>query len=272
MNNFINICALVSILFACQNTNRPEDTALKTSALANDGSDIKEKSDKIYQYSIWRAFINLIYDGEITINELKQHGNIGLGSYSTLSGELVMVDGKPYKIPESGNVEIASDDETLAFTTATYFDNDTSFNLSGKLNPEELESKLDETLPSQNEFYAFKIHGTFETIKLGGIAKQEKPYEKGLDELIPERPTYEATDIAGTIVGFYEPEFVGDLGSQGYHFHFISDNEEYGGHLMEFSTSALEVQVDKITGFTFDLPETEAYRNVELDKEFQYSN
>ena len=39
-----------------------------------------------------------------------------------------------------------------------------------------LRSKIDEALPSKNQFYAFRIRGDFGYMKCGGVQKQEKPY------------------------------------------------------------------------------------------------
>jgi acetolactate decarboxylase len=108
-------------------------------------------------------------------------------------------------------------------------------------------------------------------MKCGGLTKQEQPFEEGLDVLIPNRPVFEAENISGTMVGFYCPKFIGNINVAGYHFHFISDDKKFGGHVMEYeSNGKLSVALDKMNNYHFYLPDNDAYENVRLEKEFQY--
>lgn len=125
-------------------------------------------------------------------------------------------------------------------------------------------------MPSKNMFYGFKIRGKFKNIKCGGLHKQELPFKEGLDVLIPNRPIFKAQDIEGTMVGFYCPEFIGQINVAGYHLHFISDDKKFGGHVMEFEATSLDVAMDEMYEYQFVLPNTDAYRNVGFDAQFQY--
>ena len=109
---------------------------------------------------------------------------------------------------------------------------------------------------------------------MGGLTKQERPFKEGLDVLIPERPIFEGKNVKGTIVGFYCPDFIGQINVAGYHLHFVatSDDKKLAGHVMEFDAKNLEVQMDYMSKYEFVLPESEDFYNVSLDKEFQYGN
>ncbi len=229
-----------------------------------------EHSDKFYHYSIWYGFVNMVFEGNLTVSELKKQGDIGLGSYSLLDGELIMLDGKSYQAREDGSVLIASDSQKIVYANATFFDVDQTLKIAGSINYDTLINTITNALPSQNMFYAFKIKGKFDYIKLGGLHRQEKPFMKGLDVLIPNRPIFEGRNVQGTLVGFFCPDFIGNINVAGFHFHFISNDEKLGGHAMEFETKSLEVNIDEMNEYNFVLPDTEAYRNVGFEKEFQY--
>ena len=47
----------------------------KTTAKA--GGDAK--ANTLFQYNIWAAFVNRVFDGSLTVKELKLKGDIGLG-------------------------------------------------------------------------------------------------------------------------------------------------------------------------------------------------
>jgi acetolactate decarboxylase len=261
----ITISFILFCLFSCTQNNDKEEKHAPTNELQT------AKPDTYYQYSIWWAFVNKVFDGDLTVSELKQRGDIGLGSFDFLDGEMVMLDGIPYRIRENGEITEGKDEEEIVYANAAFFENDESIIIPEPVNSEGLRNAINFGLPSHNYFYAFKIHGVFSTLKLGGLNKQSKPFVDGLDVLIPNRPVFKGENITGTMIGFYCPEFIGNINVAGYHFHFISDDKKMGGHVMEFqSEGQLEVQTDKMNDYHFALPDNQDFENVKLDKEFQY--
>lgn len=261
-------------LFMVSCHNKPEKAA--TNEIENktiDAPEAKtENEDTFYQYSIWFAFVNKVFDGNLTVKELKTHGDVGLGSFDFLDGELVMLDGVPYRIRENGEVSVGQDHDEIVYADAAFFTKEDGYNIEETLKFSDLASKLDAKKKSPHYFYIYKIHGTFKHIKLGGVPKVERPFTDGLDVLIPNRPVFDAEDISGTLVGFYCPDYIGNINAKGHHFHFISDDKKWGGHVMDFeSASTLEVQYDTKTKYEFDLPVSKEFENVDLSKEFQYN-
>lgn len=230
-----------------------------------------KKNDTFFQYSNWRAFVNRVFDGDLTVKQMVERGDIGLGSYDFLDGEMIMVDSVPYRIREDGEVTVAKDDDQLVYVNATHFEADVSQTFKSVGNYEEFRGRLNSQLGSKNYFYAFRVNATFSNIKLGGLNKQKKPFDKGLDVLIPNRPVFESEKVKGTMIGFFCPDFIGDINVAGYHFHFISDDRKLGGHVMEFeSATDISVEIDRMRSYQFLLPATEEYSKVDPKKEFQY--
>lgn len=114
--------------------------------------------------------------------------------------------------------------------------------------------------PSPNLFYAFRITGEFDYIKCGGSNIQEKPYNKSLTQMLVSRPVYEGQNIKGTLLGFWCPEYIGDINTSGFHLHFISDDHKIGGHLMEFNAKSLLIGYDMKLEYRILLPDTEIFR------------
>lgn len=251
--------ALVFFVFGCTTQESPQSTIENSS-----------NKDTFYQYNIWWGFVNKVFDGDLTVKQLKTKGDIGLGSYTQLDGELVMLDGIPYRIREDGSVTVPEDDDKIVYVDAAYFEPDASFEINQSINFDSLRSLINEQLPTLNQFYSFLIKGEFSFMKCGGLNKQEKPYTDGLDVLIPNRPVFERNNVKGTIVGFYCPEFIGNINVAGYHFHFISDDKQFGGHVMALETNHVTVEYDPLLEYHFALPGSEDFYNVSMEKEFQY--
>lgn len=214
--------------------------------------------DALYQYAVLASLNNGIYDGDLTIGELKEKGDIGLGTYNAMDGEMVMVDGVCYQVLKSGIVE-ASDEMTTPYAVITFFDHDVSFQINETVDYPKLKKTIEDQLPSRNYFYAFKIKGHFETIHCGGAPKQTKPYVNTLADIIAVRPQYKKENVNGTIVGFWCPAYVGEVTLAGFHLHFISDDLSVGGHLLEFKSSQLQISYDVIKKMTFDLQDNEEF-------------
>lgn len=260
MRNALLVIGMGLAMIACQPKTKVESSE----------APVLEKNT-FYQYNIWWGFVNKVFDGDMTVAQLKKRGDIGLGSYTQLDGELIMLDGIPYRVREDGTVSVPEDDEQIVYVDAAFFEPESSFEV-GEINYDSLRTLINTQLPSLNQFYTFRIKGDFKYVKCGGLHKQEKPYDDGLDVLIPKRPVFEKENFTGTIVGFFCPEFIGNINVAGYHFHFIADDKSFGGHVMEFEAKNLQVELDPLLDYHFTLPGSSDFLNVTLDKEFQYEN
>jgi acetolactate decarboxylase len=260
MKNYAILLYLILFSMACNN-------ALPPGAKNSVGDKVE---NEFYHYSIWAALVNKIYDGNLTVKEAKMHGDIGIGSYNGVDGELVMMDEILYQIPSSGKVKVASDSMRIPYLNTTFFNKEISYDLNDRMNYDSLRKKIQFHFPSRNFFYAFKIHGEFDTLKLGSMQKQERPYLQSLDSLLPNRPKFDHTNISGTMVGFWCPDFIGDINVAGFHLHFLSDDKKTGGHVLEFTGKNFKVDMDKLTSYRFILPDTEDYEKVNLEKKYQY--
>jgi acetolactate decarboxylase len=183
-----------------------------------------------------------------------------------------MTDGIAYRIREDASVSIAQDVDEIVYADAVYFKEDINFPVSSSISYDSLKKVLDKGLPSINNFYAFKITGTFDSITLGGLHKQTLPFTKGLDVLIPGRPVFRGANVKGTMIGFFCPQFIGDINAAGYHFHFISDDKKLGGHVMEITaTKEITVRQQKLLDYEFRLVDGRGFDTVRFDRQFQYN-
>jgi acetolactate decarboxylase len=222
-------------------------------------------SDQVFQYSLFTALANSIYDGNFTVAEVKENGDLGLGTYNGLNGEMIVCNGKVYQCLADGTVRQPDNSELVPFTVLKFFEADKSLTITDTTTYPEMKNMIENKLSSANFIYAFKISGTFEYLKCGSADKQEKPYTNTLSEAIAERPTFEWENITGTMVGFWFPEYVGGVNIPGFHLHFISGDEQKAGHVLEFRASNLEIGIDMSSDFQFVLPETGDFKTKVFD-------
>jgi len=207
----------------------------------------------LYQISTINALLQGVYDGKLTIKDLKEHGDFGIGTLNGLDGELIGLDGDYYQIKADGQVLKLKGDVQVPFATSLHFKPDSSVELHD-LDYGNLQKSLDEIKNDKNYFYAVRIDGVFTNVKTRAIPKQSKPY-KTLAEAAKFQHVFEFNNIKGTIVGFWCPQYVNGINVPGYHLHFISEDRKFGGHVLTTDLIAGKVQIARINDFTMELPQ-----------------
>lgn len=227
-------------------------------------SDTQSLYDSLTQVSTIDAVLNGLYDGVVTYGELKDYGDFGTGTFDGLDGEMIALDGEFYQVKADGVAYPVVDTMSAPFAAVTFFDTDCELPVHTGMNYSQIQDLLaDATQNRKNIFHAVKIEGTFEYVKTRSLPGQEKPYPP-LVEVTAQQPIFEFSDVSGTIVGFYSPDYVGGLNVPGYHLHFITEDRTSGGHLLEFTITDARLTVDYIPTVSIILPDTEEFNSLDL--------
>lgn len=234
-------------------------------------SSNQDEADRetIYQVALLQSLTQGYYDGIIKTSELKKHGDIGIGTFEGVNGEMIVLDGKVYQALSDGSVKEASDDETIPFSNVTFFDKDGSKELLGVNDINELKGKLNDIVDKngKNLFYFVKVNGSFNEMKVRSELKQEKPYRTLDEALKTDQREFTYDNITGTVVALYCPDYMGGLNTPGWHFHFISDDKTKGGHVLELKFDKATVEYDATPGFDMILTNTADFQKMELSKD-----
>lgn len=223
---------------------------------------------KLFQHSTIGALMVGMFEGTYQLDELLEKGNLGIGTLHGLDGELVIVDDRAYQVTVEGEVVELSGDEMTPYAAVTAFDTENEFTIQGKKMKDSLQEKLLEHFSSQNIFQAVKISGIFDFMHCRSVEKQEKPYPKLVD-VAADQAEFKRESISGIIVGFYTPEIFGGVSVPGFHLHFLSEEKDFGGHVLDFSIEEGNVEWQGITMLEQHFPvEDESFMTEKMD----YSN
>ncbi|MDF1678423.1 MAG: acetolactate decarboxylase [Legionellaceae bacterium] len=219
---------------------------------------------KLYQYSHFLAVNRGLYDGDLSIEALTQQGNIGLGTFNALDGELVVIDGVCYQCAEGNQVRRADASALMpwaavsSFTTARK-----TATVADTADLPALTSQLLTHAGSSNYPYVFQLHGVFHQITIASAPKQEKPYAS-IETVIEQSTQLETGPIHATLVGFYAPDFMFPIKGKGLHLHCVSDDQAFGGHVLDVHVKAADVSFEAITKFDIELPRHELYAKTDM--------
>ncbi len=224
--------------------------------------------DILFQVSTIDALLQGVFDGFYSFDDLMTHGDFGIGTFDSLDGEMVALDGDYYQVKADGVAYPVQGNTTTPFSTVTYFQADQTIAIENAGNFSQLSSQLDKKLPSKNMFYAIRIDGTFPYVKTRSVPRQEKPYPR-LADATKNQSVFEFSNVTGTVVGIWAPEFSKGLNVAGYHLHFITADRKAGGHILDLQVDKAEAKVDITPGFAMQLPTTGDFYNVDLTQDLQ---
>ena len=229
---------------------------------------LNNNDDSMYQVSLMQAFMHGEYNGVITVGDFKTHGDIGLGTFEGVNGEMIVLDGVVYQAAADGSINVMPDNETIPFATITRFNEDQKIPAITAKDFNDLTSQLDNEIKKYgpNNMYVVKLKGDFSNITVRSVEKQEKPYKEFTDVAAVDQKVFNHTDQTGTLVAVYFPEYMNELNMHGWHLHFLSDDKETGGHVLGVNDFTGSGQIDEIHEFNMILPTDDSFAKMNSPK------
>jgi acetolactate decarboxylase len=207
---------------------------------------------RIYLSSPVNALVEGIYEQNVPLTEIQKHGDFGLGTFNDLDGEMVLLDGQVYRVGGDGTVSQVAPTVKTPFACVTFYQSMSYENSPGEMNYPQFLNWLTNLMPSPNLFYAFRIEGRFKKVKTRSVPKQAN--YRPLVEVTKDQPEFHFQDVAGTLVGFFTPTFMASLSVPGIHLHFLSDDRQKGGHLLECEITQARAEIQFLYTLELGLP------------------
>ncbi|WP_165224705.1 acetolactate decarboxylase [Aquisphaera insulae] len=219
----------------------------------------------LYQLSTAGALVEGIYRGETTVARLRQHGDLGLGTFEGLDGEMVVVDGHFFQVRSDGTVSEVGDTASSPYAVLTKFDPGPPTPISNCSSLGELEEELDRLRTSDNLFYAFRVDGLFSRVRTRAVPRT--PDGVPLVAAAAHQPEFHLADVRGTIVGFWSPAYFKTLTVPGYHLHFLNEDRNAGGHLLDCAGRELIARVERESNLRLSLPRSTAFLDADFHRD-----
>jgi acetolactate decarboxylase len=218
----------------------------------------------LFQVSTSGALVEGISQGVVTVGELKRRGDLGLGTFADLDGEMVVVDGRFWRVPGDGAVREASDSDLAPFAVVTSFRPERNLEFASVVSIDDLLRQLDRLRTSNNLFFAVRIDGRFSRMRARAVCKKAGV---SLVDAAANQAEFDLHEIAGTIVGFWTPEYAKAVNIAGWHLHFLSEDRSAGGHVLDLTGSTLKTQVQHLDDFRMAIPESLEFLKADLTRD-----
>ena len=118
----------------------------------------------LYQVSTAVALVEGVYEGAVSVGTLRDHGDLGLGTFANLDGEMVILDGRFFQIRSDGSVRECADDVLTPFAAIARFAPDAEATLERASTLSDLASSFDGLRHSDNIFFALRVDGHFDYV------------------------------------------------------------------------------------------------------------
>jgi acetolactate decarboxylase len=207
---------------------------------------------ELFQTSTVKALLDGAFDGDVTLAEVLEHGNLGLGTLDGLDGELIVLDGAVWKANIDCTLSVPALSRTTPYAVVVPFSPGEGLTLPGPLSESELEGQLGDALSARRPV-AIRIDGEFERVHVRSVPKQRRPYPT-LAQAIEMQHVCELRNVRGTMMGFCFPDALDGIEIVGAHLHFITDDRTRGGHVLSYLLRSGTAQVDRAQLLHVELP------------------
>jgi acetolactate decarboxylase len=208
---------------------------------------------ELFQTSTVQALLAGAFDGDVTLAEVLEHGDLGLGTLDGLDGELIVLDGEAWKAELDGTLVRPDTSRTTPYAVVVQFSPGSPLHLSGPFADGELEARLGGRLAAATRPTAIRLDGHFQSVHVRSVPKQQRPYP-ALAEVIAQQQVTELSDVAGTMMGFCFPDALDGIEMVGSHLHFVTEDRTRGGHVLSYTLLEATAHLDAATALHVELP------------------
>ncbi len=225
------------------------------------------KSNKIYQASTLQALALGYTRPVITVRELLDHGDTGLGTFENVDGEMIVIDGVCYQAKQNGSVVRTSEDAGVPFAVSGFVNEGRRFEIGEMPDIESIKQELTIRIEENfglNSIHIARIDGWFETVHARAGAPYRSQHVSLKNILSKTQKDFTFERLEGTLVCVYYPDYMDGINASGWHLHFISKDRKLGGHVFRVAMGSGECLLQKMDRIEIQLPREAAFDTYSL--------
>ena len=203
----------------------------------------------------------------VSVEAFLQHGDIGLGTFEDVDGEMILLDGKCYRALEDGAVVEAAPEMGVPFAVTTFFKQGKSIEIQEIEGMDDLKKLLDLKIEEDfglNSMHVVRIEGSFSKVCARSESGYHSQHVSLKDILKKTQKDFVFHDIGGTLVCVYFPDYMDGINAPGWHLHFLSEDKLKGGHVFDLKMKQGRALFNKINRIQIELPNTPSFDTYSL--------
>lgn len=219
--------------------------------------------NQVVQFGTMQMLVESLLDGFVSTKDVLSAGDFGIGTGEGVDGELIIIDGVAYQIDGEGQVHEVGPDFPIAFGNVHKGDFEFLKEYED-ITLKELQDEIVKEVKTKSLFFAFKIEGDFDAVQTRSANKSTRPWPS-LSQIAEGQNVFDTTDTDGIMVGYYSPKLFQGAAVPGFHQHYLSNDHDFGGHVLGAKLKHVKVSVQMLSGLDLRLPAENAdYRAADL--------
>lgn len=216
------------------------------------------KELKMYQVATLQSLALGYTKSVITVGELLKHGDIGLGTFEGVDGEMIVLDGNCYQAIADGTVFEAPAEKGVPFCAVSHMLNETAFNLGKTKDIDALKTALDILIDERfelNSMHVVRLDSCFTRVMARSETGKTSHHVELKNLLEDNQQDFCFDNIEGTLVCLYFPDYMDGINAPGWHLHFVSKDRKKGGHVFDVCFEKAAAAITTISSIEIKLPE-----------------
>ena len=210
--------------------------------------------DAVHQLQLAHVLLDGGFDGVATLAEALAGGDHGLGTVDRLDGELVVVDGEPWRVDWHGTAELMTPDTRTPFAIVSTLDSPITRRLQD-VDLDQLKIIVEELVDDAGAIASVRLEGSFSRVLVRSVKPQDPPYRTYAEVCASDEVRWEHIPFYGVFVGFRFPDLEPGVAIAGLHLHGLDNLRTTGGHNYELHVRDAKLSVGVSRDVVMHLPD-----------------
>ena len=210
--------------------------------------------DAVHQLQLAHVLLDGGFDGVATLAEALAGGDHGLGTVDRLDGELVVVDGEPWRVDWHGTAELMPPETRTPFAIVSTLDSPITQRLQD-VNLDDVKLIVEQLVGDPGAIASVRLEGSFTRVLVRSVKPQDPPYRTYAEVCAADEVRWEHLPFYGVFVGFRFPELEPGAAIAGLHLHGLDNLRTTGGHNYELHVRDAKLSVGVSHDVVMHLPD-----------------
>lgn len=216
-------------------------------------------ADVTHQLQLAHVLLDGGFDGVATLGEALAGGDHGLGTVDRLDGELVVVDGEPWRVDWQGVAEIMPLETRTPFVIVSTLDSPRAVRLRD-VTRDGVIAAVEDLVDDPGAVVSVRLEGAFTSVLVRSVPPQDPPYRPYAEVCVTDEVRWTHRPFYGVFVGFRFPDLEAGHGTAaatipGLHLHGLDRLRTTGGHNHEMHVKDAVLSVGVSRDVVMHLPD-----------------
>ena len=207
-----------------------------------------------HQLQLAHVLLDGGYEGVATLEEALAGGDHGLGTVDRLDGELVVVDGEPWRVDWHGVATLMPPETRTPFVVVSTLESPRTMRVQDA-SREQVVDMIESLVDDPGAVVSVRLEGSFTSVLVRSVPPQEPPFRPYTEVCASDEVRWTHAPFHGVFVGFRFPDLHPGATIPGLHLHGLDRFRTTGGHNHDLHVRDAVLSVGTSHNVVMHLPE-----------------